>query len=61
MINDLSSKAARIQMTKYHFEQLLLIVLDNAVKYSQQAKQVTISIKEEERFVTVVVRDYGIN
>jgi two-component system, OmpR family, sensor histidine kinase ArlS len=60
VIDDLSSKAARIRMTKYHFEQLLLIVLDNAVKYSQQAKQVVISIKEEERFVTVAVRDYGI-
>lgn len=60
IIDDLLSGTVRIRMTKYHFEQLLLILLDNAVKYSQQAKQVAISIKEEERFVTVAVRDYGI-
>jgi two-component system sensor histidine kinase ArlS len=60
IIDDLLSGTVRIRMTKYHFEQLLLILLDNAVKYSQQAKQVAISIKEEERFVTVAVKDYGI-
>jgi two-component system, OmpR family, sensor histidine kinase ArlS len=60
IIDDLLSGTVRIRMTKYHFEQLLLILLDNAVKYTQQAKQVAISIKEEERFVTVAVKDYGI-
>lgn len=60
VVHNLSNRAARIRMAKYHLEQLLLILLDNAVKYSQQAKQVTISVKEEERFVTIAVRDYGI-
>ncbi|MFC4182776.1 HAMP domain-containing sensor histidine kinase [Saccharococcus thermophilus] len=59
-IDNSSTQTARIRMTKYHFEQLLLILLDNAVKYSQQAKQVTILIKEEERFVRIAVTDYGI-
>lgn len=59
-IDNSSTQTARIRMTKYHFEQLLLILLDNAVKYSQQAKQVTILIKEEERFVRIAVKDYGI-
>jgi two-component system sensor histidine kinase ArlS len=59
-IDDSSTQTARIRMTKYHFEQLLLILLDNAVKYSQQSNQVMILIKEEERFVTIAVKDYGI-
>ncbi|EZP75856.1 integral membrane sensor signal transduction histidine kinase [Parageobacillus genomosp. 1] len=59
-IDNSATQTARIRMTKYHFEQLLLILLDNAVKYSQQAKQVTILIKEEKRFVTIAVKDYGI-
>jgi two-component system, OmpR family, sensor histidine kinase ArlS len=59
-IDNSATPTARIRMTKYHFEQLLLILLDNAVKYSQQAKQVTILIKEEKRFVTIAVKDYGI-
>jgi two-component system sensor histidine kinase ArlS len=59
-IDDSSTQMTRIRITKYHFEQLLLILLDNAVKYSQQTKQVTILIKEEKRFVTIAVKDYGI-
>ncbi|BDG31644.1 HAMP domain-containing sensor histidine kinase [Parageobacillus thermoglucosidasius] len=60
VVHDSSSQTVRIRMAKYHLEQLLLILLDNAVKYSQQAKQVTISVKEEERFVTIAVKDCGI-
>ncbi|BDG46795.1 MULTISPECIES: HAMP domain-containing histidine kinase [Parageobacillus] len=60
VVHNSLNRAVRIRMAKYHLEQLLLILLDNAVKYSQQAKQVTISIKEEKRFVTIAVRDCGI-
>ncbi|OQP05880.1 two-component sensor histidine kinase [Geobacillus sp. 46C-IIa] len=51
---------ARVAITKHHFEQLLFILLDNAVKYSQRVKKIALSLREEESFVTVAIRDYGI-
>ncbi|WP_445612552.1 HAMP domain-containing sensor histidine kinase [Geobacillus sp. YF-1] len=51
---------ARVLITKHHFEQLLFILLDNAVKYSQQVKKIVISLREEDAFVIVAVRDHGI-
>lgn len=47
-------------MAKHHFEQLLFILLDNGVKYSQRMKKIAISLREEGPFVTVAVRDHGI-
>jgi len=51
---------ARVAIAKHHFEQLLFILLDNAVKYSQQVKKIALSLREEGSFVTVAIRDYGI-
>ncbi|AGT32467.1 sensor histidine kinase [Geobacillus genomosp. 3] len=51
---------ARVAIAKHHFEQLLFILLDNAVKYSQHVKKIALSLREEGSFVTVAVRDYGI-
>lgn len=50
----------RLAMAKHHFEQLLFILLDNGVKYSQRMKKIAISLREEGPFVTVAVRDHGI-
>ncbi|MGG1557485.1 HAMP domain-containing sensor histidine kinase [Geobacillus thermoleovorans] len=50
----------RLAMAKHHFEQLLFILLDNGVKYSQRVKKIAISLREEGPFVTVAVRDHGI-
>ncbi len=60
MIHDEVGEKELIRMAKYHFEQLLLILLDNAVKYSQQNKQITICLKEEGKYVSISVTDQGI-
>ncbi|GGJ60731.1 signal transduction histidine kinase [Anoxybacillus voinovskiensis] len=59
-IIDEAGEKARVHVAKHHLEQLLLILLDNAVKYSQQEKVITIDIKEEGKYVSISVRDKGI-
>ncbi|ALA71575.1 histidine kinase [Geobacillus stearothermophilus 10] len=60
LIDQPDKPIARAAMAKHHFEQLLFILLDNAVKYSQRVKQIAISLREEGPFVIVSIRDYGI-
>ncbi len=60
LIDQPDKPIARAAMAKHHFEQLLFILLDNAVKYSQRVKQIAISLREEGSFVIVSIRDYGI-
>lgn len=38
----------------------MLILLDNAVKYSQQSKKITIRLKEDGKYVSLSVIDQGI-
>ncbi|MCL6587196.1 MAG: HAMP domain-containing histidine kinase [Anoxybacillus sp.] len=59
-IVDEAGEKACVRVAKHHLEQLLLILLDNAVKYSQQEKVITIDIKEEGKYVSISVRDKGI-
>ncbi|NGQ93604.1 HAMP domain-containing protein [Brevibacillus sp. SYP-B805] len=48
-----------IAITAHHFEQILLILLDNAVKYSASQKTIEILGKEEEGHILLTVKDYG--
>ncbi|MBA2875087.1 sensor histidine kinase [Thermaerobacillus caldiproteolyticus] len=60
VVDNLLEETISIRMTKHHFEQLLLILLDNGVKYSQQHKRITIRLKEEGKYVCISVIDQGI-
>lgn len=40
--------------------QAFINLLDNAVKYSGEAKEISVTLGQEEGFVTVAVRDYGV-
>lgn len=59
VVDELRDKAF-VRIAKHHLEQLLLILLDNAVKYSQQSKKITIRLKEEGKYVSISVIDQGI-
>ena len=48
-----------VNIYRNHFEQILIILLDNAVKYSQKRKEVHVSMDRDERSVQVVVQDFG--
>lgn len=48
-----------VKIYKNHFEQALLILIDNAIKYSRSEKRISIGLKIEEDEALVTVRDRG--
>ncbi len=50
----------QIHITPQHLEQLLLIVLDNAVKYSGSSKEILVTGTLERNEVYIHITDYGI-
>nr|SFZ88253.1 Two-component system histidine kinase [Loigolactobacillus rennini] len=48
-----------IKIYRDHFEQILIILLDNAVKYSRQRQEVHVSISRNEHNVAIAVQDFG--
>ncbi|MEW9698652.1 ATP-binding protein [Paenibacillus sp. SI8] len=51
---------AYVRMIAMHVEQILLIVLDNAVKYSANWKRISVKALPTENDLKIIVRDYGI-
>ncbi|MGL6248391.1 MAG: HAMP domain-containing sensor histidine kinase [Culicoidibacterales bacterium] len=43
-----------------HFERLLKIFIDNAIKYSPETKKVDVSLEKNETQIIVSIRDYGV-
>lgn len=56
--NDLS-KEREIQIYRNHLEQILVILLDNAVKYSTTRKEIHISISETLMKIQIAIQDFG--
>ncbi|MBG9982754.1 HAMP domain-containing histidine kinase [Aerococcaceae bacterium DSM 111020] len=48
-----------VRMYRNHYEQILIILLDNAVKYSQNRKEVLISVSRSVTQVEIAVQDFG--
>lgn len=48
-----------IQIYRNHLEQILIILLDNAVKYSKNRKEIHISLARKYRYVDIAVQDFG--
>lgn len=57
-LDTLDSKT-QIKVYQNHFEQLLIILLDNAVKYSTDRKEIQVSAARSAKRVDVVVQDFG--
>ncbi|KQL53837.1 histidine kinase [Heyndrickxia shackletonii] len=49
-----------VRMSENHFEQIMIILLDNAVKYSEQIKKVDIIVEESKEDIKITVKDYGV-
>lgn len=49
----------KIQMYSSHLEQILIILIDNAIKYSTNRKQINISAGVSEQIVSIIVQDFG--
>lgn len=48
-----------VAIYRNHFEQILIIILDNAVKYSAERREVHISMAESPRFLELAIQDFG--
>jgi len=48
-----------IRMYRNHLEQLLIILIDNAIKYSTNRKEVNVSASTENKSVIIAVQDFG--
>lgn len=53
------NNSVEIKMYRNHFEQILIILLDNAVKYSRDRKEVLISASKSFQYVDVMIQDFG--
>ncbi|MCZ0754512.1 HAMP domain-containing sensor histidine kinase [Anoxybacillus sp. J5B_2022] len=55
------SESAYIRIVARHLEQIFVILLDNAVKYSQESrKEIHVSIYQEDDVAKIEVKDFGI-
>ncbi|KRN05306.1 transmembrane histidine kinase [Liquorilactobacillus sucicola DSM 21376 = JCM 15457] len=56
--DDLNERTA-VQMYRNHLEQVLIILLDNAVKYSTERQEIHLSVAKNARYVDIAVQDFG--
>ncbi|MBL7775453.1 MAG: ATP-binding protein, partial [Saprospiraceae bacterium] len=57
---DLQAPHAHIRADRLHLTNILHNLVDNGVKYSRSAPEITISLREEDRQFVLAVKDNGI-
>ncbi|ASN13001.1 HAMP domain-containing sensor histidine kinase [Latilactobacillus sakei] len=50
---------ALVNINRNHLEQIMIILLDNAIKYSTTRKEIHIAVANDERYAQVAVQDFG--
>lgn len=58
-IDDDLKEEIMTQIYRDHFEQILIIIMDNAVKYSTERKEVHLSVSSNKRELELAVQDFG--
>ncbi|MDT6980851.1 HAMP domain-containing histidine kinase [Levilactobacillus zymae] len=59
ILDDDVHQSVQAQIYRNHLEQILIILLDNAVKYSTTRKEVHVSYERDSRNVEIAVQDFG--
>ncbi|MGX6961471.1 HAMP domain-containing sensor histidine kinase [Vagococcus xieshaowenii] len=49
----------QVRIYRNHLEQILIIILDNAVKYSLNRKEILLSISTSHEYLQIAIQDYG--
>lgn len=49
-----------VQISENHLEQILIIIVDNAIKYSDQITKVDIRLEKDANDAALIIKDYGI-
>ncbi|WP_456275316.1 HAMP domain-containing sensor histidine kinase [Bacillus sp. AK128] len=57
--HDETNLDSKVRISKHHLEQILLILLDNAVKYSLEDKRIKVSIYKNVEGIQVEIKDHG--
>lgn len=59
ILDDDLSEEKEVKIYRNHFEQVLIILLDNAVKYSLDRKEIHVSVSSTMNTLEIAVQDYG--
>ncbi|WP_057745079.1 HAMP domain-containing sensor histidine kinase [Liquorilactobacillus capillatus] len=59
VLDDDLNEHTDVQMYRNHLEQVLIILMDNAVKYSLGRKEIHLSVAKNARYVDIAVQDFG--
>lgn len=59
MDSDMEGQKVYVQAFRNHIEQVLIILLDNAVKYSKDRKEIHVSVSKSVTQVEITVQDFG--
>jgi signal transduction histidine kinase len=59
-LDDLEQKEYKVLISKEHFIQILIIILDNAIKYSTENKKIQLSVSKIDSYLKIKIRDNGI-
>jgi len=59
-LDDLGQKEYKVLISKEHFIQILIIILDNAIKYSAENKKIQLSVTKIDSYLKIKIRDNGI-
>ena len=59
MDSDMEVQDVYVQAFRNHIEQVLIILLDNAVKYSKDRKEIHVSVSKSVTQVEITVQDFG--
>lgn len=54
------SKDFTLKIFKNHLEQIIIILLDNAIKYSKNKKEIELKVKHSENSLAIEIKDYGV-
>lgn len=58
-LDDDLTKEETLAIYRNHFEQIIIIILDNAVKYSTERKEVHLKIGKSNQFFEIDIQDFG--
>lgn len=59
ILDDDLMKEEQVKIYRHHFEQLLIILLDNAVKYSTTRKEIHLSLSKTRDNLEIAIQDFG--
>ena len=58
-LDDDLNREIYVNIYRNHFEQILVILMDNAVKYSTDRHEIHLSISESMSYVQIAIQDFG--